>query len=142
MELRRHAPAESRKGSGVSKGPDLSIFPIPRKGTAKPLSTDIPTEDVPAATAREKERSLEHRGGVGALGGWRSSWPQPRLLCDAPLNADRFRVSGRQHPVQHRHADGSLGLLGRKAAGAQTRSDQRLVSGTVNLAVGRLVRCG
>ena len=66
MEIRSHASAESRKGDGVSKGPDLSVFPIPRKGTAKPISTGIPTEDVPAATAREKETSLEHRADVAA----------------------------------------------------------------------------
>ena len=54
--------------------------------------------------------------------------PSTELLCDEPLNADRFRASSRQHPVQHRHADGSLGLLGGEAAGPQPGSDQRLVA--------------
>ena len=54
--------------------------------------------------------------------------PNPKLLCDDRLATDGIRASGRQHPVQHRHADGSLGLLGREAAGSQPRSDQRLVT--------------
>jgi hypothetical protein len=44
--------------------------------------------------------------------------PIPGLLSNDPLAADRFRASGRQHPVQDRHANGSLGLLGRKTAGS------------------------
>ena len=54
--------------------------------------------------------------------------PNPKPLCDVPVAADRVRASGRQHPVQHRHADGCLGLLSREAACAQSRSDQRLVA--------------
>jgi len=54
--------------------------------------------------------------------------PNPRLLCDDRLAADGVWASGRQHPVQHRHADGSLGLLGGEAAGPQPGSDQRLVA--------------
>jgi len=54
--------------------------------------------------------------------------PNPRLLCGNRLATDRVWASSRQHPVQHRHADGSLSLLGREAAGPQTRSDQRLVA--------------
>src|SRR5215213_8655856 len=34
----------------------------------------------------------------------------PGRLCNDPLATDGFRASGRQHPVQDRHADGSLGL--------------------------------
>ena len=52
----------------------------------------------------------------------------PKLLHDDRLATDGIRAPGRQHPVQHRHADGSLSLLGREAAGSQTRSDQRLVT--------------
>ena len=52
----------------------------------------------------------------------------PKLLRDDRLATDGIRASGRQYPVQHRHADGSLSLLGREAAGSQTRSDQRLVT--------------
>jgi hypothetical protein len=50
----------------------------------------------------------------------------PKLLQDDRLATDGIRAPGRQHPVQRRHADGSLSLLGREAAGSQTRSDQRL----------------
>jgi len=54
--------------------------------------------------------------------------PNPKLLRDDRLATDGIRAPGGQHPVQHRHADGSLSLLGREAAGSQTRSDQRLVT--------------
>jgi len=54
--------------------------------------------------------------------------PTPRLLCDDRLATDGIWASGRQHPIKHRHADGSLGLLGREAAGPQPGSDQRLVA--------------
>src|SRR5277367_4639579 len=54
--------------------------------------------------------------------------PNPKLLCDDRLATDGIRASGRQHPVQHRHADGSLGLLSRKAAGSQPWTDQRFVT--------------
>ena len=49
--------------------------------------------------------------------------PEPRLLRDDRPATDGVRAPGRQHPVQHRHADGSLGPLGGEAAGSQTRSD-------------------
>src|SRR3954462_2819883 len=54
--------------------------------------------------------------------------PNPTLLSDDRLATDGIWASSRQHPVQHRHADGRLGLLSRKTAGAQTRSDQRFVA--------------
>jgi hypothetical protein len=54
--------------------------------------------------------------------------PSPKLLCDDRLTTDGIRASGHQHPIQHRYADGSLGLLSRKAAGSQPWSDQRLVT--------------
>jgi hypothetical protein len=41
--------------------------------------------------------------------------PNPKLLCDDRLATDEFRASGRQHPVQHSQAEGSLGLLASKA---------------------------
>jgi hypothetical protein len=40
MDLRVYALAEARKGGSMSKAPDLSAFPIPRKGGAKPLAGD------------------------------------------------------------------------------------------------------
>jgi hypothetical protein len=54
--------------------------------------------------------------------------PKPKLLCDDRLTTNRIRASSRQHPDKHRHSDSSLSLLGGKAAGAQTRPDQRLVT--------------
>jgi hypothetical protein len=54
--------------------------------------------------------------------------PNPKRLCDDRRATDRIRASGRQNPIQHRHADGSLGLLSRKAARSQPWSDQRLVT--------------
>src|ERR1700759_348246 len=53
--------------------------------------------------------------------------PKPNLLCDDRLATDGIGASDRQHPVQDRHADDSLVLLGSEAAGPQTWSDQRLV---------------
>ena len=44
--------------------------------------------------------------------------PSPGSLCHGRLATDRFRASGRQHPVQDRHADRSLGLLSSETAGS------------------------
>jgi hypothetical protein len=63
------------------------------------------------------------RIGFGALPNGGGVTPNPKLLCDERLATDGIRASGRQHPIQHRHADGSLGLLSRKAAGSQPWSD-------------------
>jgi hypothetical protein len=72
---------------------------------------------------------IDDQKGVGALGGERASTIRcPEVLWDDPLAADRFRGSGRQHPVQDRNADGSLGLLGSEAACGQPGSDQRFVT--------------
>jgi hypothetical protein len=54
--------------------------------------------------------------------------PNPKLLCHVRLATDRIRVSGRQHPVQHRHADGGLGPLSRKVAGPKPSSDQHFLA--------------
>jgi len=39
----------------MSKGPDLSAFPIPRKGAARPLALEVSVEDVGQAPQREGE---------------------------------------------------------------------------------------
>lgn len=58
MELRGHTVAEVRKsGRVMGKGPDLSAFPIPRKGGAKPIAMD---------EAREPAAAEEQRGGEGS----------------------------------------------------------------------------
>lgn len=55
MGLRGDATAEVRKGGSMSKGPDLSAFPIPRKGGAKPIAMDEAAE----AAAVEEQRGGE-----------------------------------------------------------------------------------
>lgn len=52
MGLRRHATTEVRTGRSMSKGPDLSAFPIPRKGGAKPIAMD----EAAQAAAVEEQR--------------------------------------------------------------------------------------
>jgi hypothetical protein len=101
-------------------------------------------EDIAIETARAKRGQVTDPCGVVAwIGGGEGSSPSPpalvhstdeerdgprtNLLCDDRLATDGIGASGRQHPVQDRHADGSLGLLGSEAAGPQTWSDQRLV---------------
>ena len=49
MGVRIYAVAEVRKGGGMSKAPDLSAFPIPRKGGARPMEVEETTEAAPAA---------------------------------------------------------------------------------------------
>jgi hypothetical protein len=55
MELRSCATAEVRTSSSMSKGPDLSAFPIPRKGGAKPIAMNEPAEVTAANEQREGE---------------------------------------------------------------------------------------
>ena len=55
MELRGNATAEIRKGGRMSKGPDLSAFPIPRKGGAKPIAMDEAAETAAAEEQRGGE---------------------------------------------------------------------------------------
>lgn len=53
MDLRIYTLAEVRKGGSMTKAPDLSSFPIPRKGGAKPMVTE--DGDPPATALREGE---------------------------------------------------------------------------------------
>ncbi len=79
------------------------------------------------ATIRRYVSSIAHRRWCT----WRLEVeiaPNPRLLCNDRLATDGVWAPGGQHPVQHRHADGSLSPLGCKAAGSQPGSDQRLVA--------------
>jgi hypothetical protein len=56
MEIRSDAIAEVRKGGRLmGKGPDLSAFPIPRKGGAKPIALDESTKTPAAEGQREGE---------------------------------------------------------------------------------------
>lgn len=56
MEIRVYSATEVRKGNSMSKGPDLSAFPIPRKGSAKPIVID---------TASGETSTEVQRGGEG-----------------------------------------------------------------------------
>jgi hypothetical protein len=50
MALRIYATAEIRKDGSMSKAPDLSAFPIPRKGGARPIEIEEAAEaSVPPA---------------------------------------------------------------------------------------------
>ena len=56
MGLRIGAATEVRKGGRMSKAPDLSAFPIPRKGGARPIEMDAAPEPVlPTAIPDEEE---------------------------------------------------------------------------------------
>jgi hypothetical protein len=62
LEIRSHAITEVRKGGRLmSKGPDLSEFPIPRKGGAKPIAMDEATETAVAEGQRGGEESTVPR---------------------------------------------------------------------------------
>jgi hypothetical protein len=73
--------------------------------------------------------ALMHEYGLGLHWRW-CSWPRegeglcPEGLCDDPLATDRVRASGRQHPIQDRHAASSLGLPDRETACAQDAAVQ------------------
>ncbi len=49
MGVRIYAAAEVRKGCSMSKAPDLSAFPIPRKGGARPIEVEEAAEAAPSA---------------------------------------------------------------------------------------------
>jgi hypothetical protein len=57
VALRIHAPAEVRKGCSMSKAPDLSAFPIPRKGGARPIEVDEVLESTTPQTSGEPRES-------------------------------------------------------------------------------------
>jgi len=119
-------PALGRRGGHAgTAGPLAHGLPHPcRARTMRDIRDTMANSLVVVGRCIEEQlqRALVHLAAGGRDG------PSPELLCDGPLNADRVRASSRQHPVQHRHADGSLGLLGREAACPQPGSDQRLVA--------------
>ena len=57
MGLRVYASAEVRKGRSMSKAPDLSAFPIPRKGGARPIEVDDALEPTALKAPDEGEQS-------------------------------------------------------------------------------------
>ena len=73
----------------MSKGPDLSAFPIPRKGGAKPIELDEPT-DLAAAREVPKDGDAAHAP------------PAPPVLTVVPARAAtaaRPKKPGAQPPV-------------------------------------------
>jgi hypothetical protein len=63
MDLHFYAIAEVRKGGSMSRAPDLSAFPIPRKGGAKPILGDE-AEEVAAKHKAGGEGAPEPSGPV------------------------------------------------------------------------------
>ncbi len=55
MGIRIYAPAEVREGGSMSKAPDLSAFPIPRKGGARPIEVEEATVAAVPLAARDGE---------------------------------------------------------------------------------------
>jgi hypothetical protein len=111
-----HGPLRSLRssGNGLLGGRHAAILP-------RLLTTgldDVPNGPFLRALLWGIGRALVHFQTEGEL------TPSPRLLCDDRLTTDGVRASGHQHPIQHRHADGSLSLLSRKAAGSQPWSNQ------------------
>jgi hypothetical protein len=90
--------------------------------TSRVTSRALPVTRIPPIWPVRLRGALVHFQTEGEI------TPNPKLLCHDRLATDGIRVSGRQHPIQHRRADGSLNLLSRKAAGPKPRSDQHLVA--------------
>lgn len=88
MDLRCYAATEVRKGGSMSKGPDLSAFPIPRKGGAKPIAMD---------DAAEVAFAGDQRGGEGA------STPEPLPVPAQTVVATRPVVAAPKKSVTQRH---------------------------------------
>ena len=127
---RHFEQAEIGSGDGTAGGQ-----PAGRRVRRRPVQGRGPGDRVESPyDADARFRSKHATRWTGYMGRW-CTWrlaveiaPNPRLLCDDRLATNEVWASGRQHPVQHRHADGSLGLLGGEAAGPQPESDQRLVA--------------
>jgi hypothetical protein len=95
MELRGDATTEVRKGGGMSKGPDLSAFPIPRKGGAKPIAMD---------EAAEVAAAEEQRGGEATATPHSPHAPQPAATAvsdrPAPIAESKSMAIRRTAPPE------------------------------------------
>ena len=118
MELRGSATAEVRKGGRMSKGPDLSAFPIPRKGGARPIAMD---------EAAETAAIEEQRAGEG-----RPTTQTPLAIAQAP--ASPTRVMEPQKSAASRVAQAEAARLPAAAPSGQT------VATTVKLDENRYLR--
>ena len=91
-----------------------------------PLHSVVDRDLARSALARLRAGKLDRRWCTWP--GKVESTPVPKLLCHNRRATDGVGAFSRQHPVQHCHAHGRLGLLGGKAAGSQPWSDQRFVA--------------
>lgn len=85
MDLRICAPAKIRKGGSMSRSPDLSAFPIPRKGGARPIAGD----DTGAT-----------KGGAGQGGAPEASTPTSPPPVAAPERDDLVAASRISDPMK------------------------------------------
>jgi hypothetical protein len=77
-----------------------------------------PVQSGPKPSLGRRSIAQGRHGALVHLAGPRQGDLNPARLCDGRLATDGIRAADCQHPVQHRHTDGSLALLGSKAAGA------------------------
>jgi len=123
MELRSHAVAEVRKGGSLmGKGPDLSAFPIPRKGGAKPIAMD---------EAAERAGAEEEWGGEGADA---PHVPGPQVPPTPPAVPHAAAVAEPRRPETSRTARREGPLVSTPAPSGQT------VATTVKLDENRYLR--
>ena len=92
MEIRGYATAEIRKGDCLmGKGPDLSAFPIPRKGGGKPIAVDEAAEP----SAREERREEGEGASQTALQAPASPKPSPVGPAASAMDAGRAAIPQR-----------------------------------------------
>ncbi len=121
----------------------LLFFPMAPDRARVITSLGPSTGEPPVALEREAFQKILDVRGPGGITLTGTEWisaafvhstpkrrdgPNPKLLYNSWLATDGIRASSCQHPVQYRHADGSLGPLGGKAVGSQPWSDQPLVA--------------
>ena len=105
MDLRVYALAEDRKGGSMSKTPDLSAFPIPRKGDAKPIVGEdtgpttrgggeggAPEASAPAVPTPE---TTPTRDGVNATLWTSMTGKEPSVAPRAPVRSTQHPAVGR-----------------------------------------------
>ena len=101
MEIRSHAPPQICEGCGMSKQPDLSAFPIPRKGGARPIAS----EGSRGMLDGEAERAGEGTQTSEAVGSPARMSPPPDVSPDVPPPKPS---AGRQPMPEEAPSSGSL----------------------------------
>ena len=92
MDLRIYALAEVRKGGRMSRAPDLSAFPIPRKGGAKPIAGD----DVEAAEVGAGEGAAQEPPPNAPT----TATPEPQVAAAPPGSGGTKTAAGSVRPAQ------------------------------------------